>query len=148
MTAGKGGRFVFPRLAADAFRGGGEDVAELTLTTFLAGNNVDLVISCTIVCDPFNARWKPSYKLLVEDANVVRRDVVPVDADDVIVFATGLEPGEELRAVLRVHCLGRELISDCALVHMTGCAYDNVSKPLEEIFALLVRPHEIAFMRY
>ena len=31
---------------------------------------------------------------------------------------------------------------------MNGCAYDNVSETLEEVFTLLMRPHEIAFMTY
>ena len=94
---GKGSASSFPGWPQT--HSGGEDVAKLTLTTFLAGNNVDLVISCTIVRDPFNARWKPSYKLLVEDANVVRRDVVSIDAHYPIVFASRLETGEELSAV-------------------------------------------------
>ena len=59
--------------------------------------------------NPLYARGKPVNQLLVEDPDVVRGDIVPVDADDAVVLASRLEASEELGAVFRVHDLQRKL---------------------------------------
>ena len=69
------------------------------LTALFACSDVDLVISCTVVCDPFDGGRKLQHELLVEYADAICGDVVPVDADDTVVFAPGLEACEELATV-------------------------------------------------
>ena len=69
--------------------------------------HVDLVVSRAIVCDPLHARRQLRDELLVEDADVVRGDVVTIDTDDAVILSPGLEAGEELGAVGGVHRLER-----------------------------------------
>ena len=55
--------------------------------------------------DPLDGRRKLGHQLLVEYADAVGRDVVPVDANDTVILAPRLQTCEELVPIASIHDL-------------------------------------------
>lgn len=65
------------------------------ITSRFAGMNVNGIISCAIVCDPFHRRRQPINEFLVEDSNLLRGLIFPVNAYSILILATWTEFGQE-----------------------------------------------------
>jgi len=67
--------------------------------------NVDLVISCTVMCNPFDTRREATDNLFVKDTNLECGGIIPVYADDTRVLSIWTEAFKEVGAIWRVHVL-------------------------------------------
>jgi len=61
--------------------------------------NVNGIITCAVVCNPFHRRRQPINEFLVEDSNLLRGPIFSVDANGVVILATWTEFGQESFAI-------------------------------------------------
>jgi hypothetical protein len=72
--------------------------------------DVNRIVACTVMRDPFNRRRQPNNELRIEYSNLLGGPIFPVNGHSVFILTARVEFSQKTFTVRRIEMLGRERV--------------------------------------